>query len=350
MDLEVRSNRDGTQFSYNWAYDGGGAVYAYESTFSWNGGGTKFSYNSGHHHYGVGGAIAAYSSSVSWDGDGTEFVFNSASDGGAINVDGGSRLHWNGDGLLFRNNSGGMGGSIYSRDSSVSWDGDGTQFVSCLGSAEAGAIMAFGTDLFWDGHTQFINNSAYFGDGGAMALTLSSTVSWTGGGTHFSSNTAGGSGGAIYVRETRLWYDGNTSTTFSNNIAGGNGGALAFSYPINEFSSTALSYSYYFEDQPSFDISMVGGSFIGNEAGFDGGAIYMIEGGTTDFENVTFQSNSAGADGAVAAHGDGYRSFVGCNFLGNTVTDTGGAVETIYGYEWFESSLFEGNSAGGRRH
>lgn len=44
-------------------------------------------------------------------------------------MEGGSRLHWNGDGFRFRNNSAGLGGSIYARDSSLSWDGDGTELI-----------------------------------------------------------------------------------------------------------------------------------------------------------------------------------------------------------------------------
>lgn len=158
-----------------------------------------------------------------------------------------------------------------------------------MASAEGGVIIAFGTDLFWDGYgTQFITNSATFGDEGAMVLTLDSTVPWNGDGTYFSGNTAGSSGGAISADHTRLLCDANT--TFINNVAGGgDGGAITLAATISDSSSyygaiseSSTSFAYDSEIYPLSDFSMVDGTFIGNAAAGDGGAIYMKESGSTD--------------------------------------------------------------------
>lgn len=64
-------------------------------------------------------------------------------------------------------------------------------------------------------------------------------------------------------------------------------------------------------------------------------------------EDVTFQSNSASNGGVTAIYGTTYVLFSMCNFLGNTAT-AGGGVDTNFGSESFQFSLFEGNSAGGQ--
>lgn len=316
-------DQDGAQFRNNHA-DNGGAISAYDSTVSWNGDDTYYANNNAST---VGGAIYAASSAASWDGDGAYFEFNTAGEqGGAIYADT-STVHWNGDRFQFRNNEAENGGAISALDTSnVSWSGDGTAFIFNSGSA----IAMWRANLSWSGDgTVFSKNSGFFG--GAIAAGDSS-LSWNGEGAHFDHNSAAEQGGAIFADgDSMLSWDVNT--TFSNNEAGTDGGALALSYMGDD--TTIL--------------SIYGGAFIGNSAARGrGGATYMEQSGF-NFENVTFQSNSASVGGAVANSGVGFLSparFSRCSFVGNTAVKTGGAIETLFGAGEFRYSSFEGNSAG----
>lgn len=70
-----------------------------------------------------------------------------------------------------------------------------------------------------------------------------------------------------------------------------------------------------------------------------------------NFTDVTFQSNSASAGGAVAEYAAGGdvlnpTTFSKCVFSENVASGDGGAVDILSGYQEFVSCDFEGNSAG----
>ncbi|CAN0450864.1 unnamed protein product, partial [Ectocarpus fasciculatus] len=92
------------------------------------------------------------------------------------------------------------GGAIYAYDSTVSWDGDGTQFSSNFADVSGGAIyvMSF-SELPHVTDAVFINNRA--GNGGAVYIYAggefqdepTTTIS----GCNFSDNVADDAGGAV---------------------------------------------------------------------------------------------------------------------------------------------------------
>ncbi|CAN0186921.1 unnamed protein product, partial [Scytosiphon promiscuus] len=403
LDSTVFWDGDGTQFIDNHVggigeSGGGGAISAEDSTVSWVGNGAKFISNSASGVVGYGGAIYAIYSTVSWGGDGTQFINNSALvyEGGAIFALE-SDLRWDGDGTDFVNNYAGLhGGAISLWDSSnVSWTGDGTRFISNSADAYGGVIRAYDSIVSWYGDgTRFMSNIALNSDGGAIHLEVdselswvgdetefidnasasdggsifaweSSTVSWVGNGTRFIDNFGSGNGGAIHAEDSSVsWTGGGTefssnsaaldggaiyvisssstmpweNTTFSSNVAGQNGGAVAVS-DFDDF------YGY---------MAFVDTTFVDNRAGSAGGAIFSfnVVGSTVDFTDVTFQSNSAGgAGGAVAAYETGdsiggiAATFSRCTFSDNVANETGGATDTLTGYQEFDSCEFEGNSA-----
>jgi hypothetical protein len=98
---------------------------------------------------------------------------------------------------------------------------------------------------------------------------------------------------------------------------------------------------------------ITGCDFSGNEVAAGGGALTLEE---TDgsVTNCTFTGNDALFGGAVYAHYDlTTTAFTGCDFVGNTATDTGSSGGAVFCHEEaspsFESCYFEGNtgSAGG---
>lgn len=288
-----------------------------------------------------GGAIFADDrSGVSFRGP-TAFTGNVARGGGGGGGDGDggaifakySTLRWDGggDATFAMNSASRDGGAIYALWSDVSWKGGAnTIFADNSADGYGGAIHAHGTTASWDQHgVQFRNNQA---DNGGAITAEDSSLSWNGQGAYFNHNSAAEQGGAIFADgDSILSWD--VSTTFSNNEAEKDGGALALSYMG--------------DDTTVF--SIYGGAFISNSAARGrGGAIYVEQSGV-NFENVTFQSNSASVGGAVANSGVGYLSlarFSRCSFVGNTAVKTGGAIETLFGAGEFRYSSFEGNSAG----
>ena len=94
--------------------------------------------------------------------------------------------------------------------------------------------------------------------------------------------------------------------------------------------------------------SVSGTTFIGNTAGWNGGAIAI---GTANFfnrtlsvTNATFELNGGNWGGAIKATGTYIEVDVtGSSFLGNTATQRGGG---LYGKGTFDSCLFQENTAG----
>lgn len=325
-----------------------GSLFGGLSSASWTGT-TLFLENSADFY---GGAIEMESSTVSWSGN-TTLAYNRAKYGGAIHVAfgfgslyGGSNVSWGGGTTRFLgNNASSDGGALHLEDGAeVSWTGD-TDFVG--NSADTGGALYVETsEVSWAGRTVFVDNWAE-SSGGVIHLTNDSFVGWTGD-TEFVSNEARtGNGGVVgtasldsttaNAHESTLGVNG--TTNFVNNTCGANGGALALHGGL------------------LLDIGSVNVSFSGNFAQVAGGAVFVS---STDvgpvFTGVSFISNSAQVGGAVSAVGSGnfreensYGSdifpttFYQCEFIDNSATATGGAIESAAGQDLMDSTIFRGN-------
>eukprot|EP00903_Cladosiphon_okamuranus_P014374 g13345.t1 len=264
----------------------GGAVYALQSSVSFSGT-TSFISNTGNGNEGFGGAIfAAFDSTVSWDGDGTQFHNNSASVGGAISAAFDSTVSWDGDGTQFTSNTATYdGGAIFaSQASTVSWKGDGTQFHSNSGGGWGGAIAAeFSSTVSWKGDgTQFSSNAAFY-DGGGINIFNSSTASWDGDETQFSSNSAR-YGGAVMAFESSIVSWNGDGTHFTSNSATLDGGAIAAWYsPVVSWNGAT--------------------TFESNVAGVNGGGLHSNQcdpaSDPGNSAGATFFNNSATYGGAL---------------------------------------------------
>lgn len=340
-----------TTLAYNRAgadpYGSGGALwtmgYDGSSSASWVGT-TLFLENSASFN---GGALDVEFSSVSWSGD-TTLAYNRAGTyGGAICISGGSNASWGGGTTQFlANNSSSLGGALHVGQASVvSWTGD-TDFVGNTANT-GGALYVDNSEVSWTGRTTYVDNFAE--SSGTIHLLNGSFVGWTGD-TKFMSNKAStGDGGVVASdsldsfsnpRESTLAVHG--TTTFDNNTCGANGGALALHGGL------------------VLDIGFVNVSFVENFAQVAGGAIFVSG---TDvgpvFTGVSFISNSAQVGGAVSTVGSGnaregsyYASeepkpttFYRCQFIGNSATATGGAIESAAGQDVVDSTVFRGNEA-----
>ncbi|CAM9114240.1 unnamed protein product [Ectocarpus sp. 8 AP-2014] len=360
-----------TQFIYNDAV-GGGAIFAWESTVSWHGGSTNISYN-----VAAGGASVIYAlestvywdgddthidsnfgaifllgSTLSWDGDNTHFGSNTYL--GVIRATGGSTVSWDGDNTHFINNSAffGEGAAIAAEESTVYWDGDGTQF-SFNSASGGGAISAMNkSSVSWDGdRTNFSSNAAdcfLIECAGGSISAYDSTVSWHGDGTKFSYNVASDRGGAIFaVDKSTLSWHGN-GTNFSYNVASEHGGAIYADYSSVSWNGTT--------------------EFTRNIAGINGGALAMefgIEhlGSDTDdffwvktdgllFVNTTFIENNATFGGAVYLFNIVALYFWDAIFQSNSASSGGGAVAAYSAGDeshpiLFENCTFSNNTANG---
>lgn len=321
-----------TNFRANSATTDGGAIFATNSTVSW-GGDIAFTANSAGSN---GGAISIGSSSeISWDGQ-TIFDNNTADYGGALAILDESASAWSGN-TTFSNNVASFygGGVTISSFSTGIWSGI-TTFGGNAALKEGGGIWVFGwCEISWNGTVAFENHTS--DRGGAVHVENLATLSWNGT-TSFVNNVAYEDGGAVNAQVAYRIFSGGVTTFKNNEALDGDGGALALYGESEDVGSPYVIFS----DQTTFD---------SNRAFGNGGAIYIFEHtDTLNFEGVTFSSNSARAGGAIASIASGSEGwpseFRGCQFLGNTATETGGAVESAFGQDEYLSSHFENNSAG----
>ena len=143
----------------------------------------------------------------------------------------------------------------------------------------------------------FINNRAINSNGGALHVSGSRTVSING--NTFTNNTAGRDGGAIFLSTTSAINAGNE---FVNNTADDDGGALFVSS-----GSTANG----------------GNHFINNRASDEGGALY-ISGSSTNNDNTFINNTANDAGGAIYASGS--ITDTGNTFSSNRANNNGGAL------------------------
>ncbi|CAB1120469.1 unnamed protein product [Ectocarpus sp. CCAP 1310/34] len=259
----------------------------------------------------------------------------SASDGGVIFTNQ-PVSSLSGNTAFISNYADGSKGAIYACDSStVSWDGDGIGVFSKSARLYGGATYAENTNVSWVGEdTQFNYNSATTPEftsnfatrssGGAIGA-IDSTVYWVGEGTLFGNNSTTSDelhgGGAISAEGVANVYWVGDDTQFSDNAASLFGGAIA------TLEDSTLSWDG------------DGTQFIINYGGVGGGAIYHATG--LSFTSTTFQSNSAGNGGAVAAYDAGSdwiaMTFSRCTFSHDVASGTGGAVGVLLGYQELDS-------------
>lgn len=262
-----------------------------------------------------GGAIDVGESSRVLLSGNTAFTANSAAfNGGAIVVDVSSELSWDGNTVFSNNEATYWGGAVYVTDSSnISWGGYTT--ISNNSAQDGGGIFIYENGIgAWTGKTTFERNTANWTGGGLNVHTSSkaswtgtttfeqdvanrggamwvwdSDVSWSAGNTTFADNLAHGDGGALYATiNHRIVCDGHT--TFRNNTAAtGDGGALGLYGSMSIASFVSISGEATFTNNTAF--------------GNGGGVFSSANPAGQLFENVTFQSNSAGVGGAVATYG-----------------------------------------------
>lgn len=331
-------------FDGNDAILDGGALHVGGSSVSWLNDAT-FSQNTAGRLSAGGAVFACNSSDVSWSGP-TTFTENNSSLGGGLFAKENSSLSWSGNTTLSRNHATFSGAAIYASDgSTLSWEVD-TTFKDNLAFESGGALCIVDhSNVSWSAKTTYDNNTADFG--GAIFMGYDSTVAWNGD-TVFTSNTAHSNGGAVgsSVSDAGLGPSSmfiNGSTTFMDNRCGASGGGLAvIGALLMAFETTNITFS-------------------GNVAEVGGGAVFVSGAGIGPvFRGVRFISNSAEIGGAVYTTGTGTTRTKDergnpkpnpstsdrCEYISNTATATGGAVESGAGLDLFNNTLFKGNRAG----
>lgn len=297
--------------------------------------------------HGKGGGIYASKSSVSFDG--VAFLSNKAgANGGAVYASDGSNVSSAvGTSTTFTDNSAfdGYGGGMYLSESKVSFGG-GTEFVGNEAGQAGGAVyVTAASDMSWSGNTLISNNTCVRGGGGGIFLVNGATVRWTGD-TEFSGNYAATDGGAVASptpdpvqnpQDSTLDMGG--TTTFSRNRCHANGGGLALLGACSVSNTAHVSFAH-------------------NNAAVAGGAIFLsgLAFGPC-FADVSFIMNFAQIGGAVSLTGSGNAkntddftppcptTFDRCQFIDNTATAAGGAIESAAGHDEIVNSIFRGNSA-----
>ena len=395
-------------FLVNGSYDTaiGGAIYISFSNVSWSRE-THFSGNAALSGIGVGGALGIYKSNVSWSAE-TSFSANRAfghgGGGGALNS-ANSNVSWSAE-TSFLDNGSNSGGALDVESSSVYWSGKTTFWNNTVSSDGGALVLILGSTVSWEGETIFSENTAG-SNGGALAVSNGSDVSWSAG-TTFSFNTAfatfgvgdGGGGGACYVELSSVYWSG--ETTFSDNYSNSSGGALYIaSSDVSSYDSrTSFSHNSALVDggavfvglsldaagevvsEPS-TVDGFGGTFLNNVCSASGGALALVgevyfsawatvfEGNTAEasggavfvsdvgpgpvFVQANFTGNVSPQGGAVYSVSSGTQqveteqlatTYDECVFTGNRASRTGGAVESVAGYDDFVNSTFEGGTAG----
>ncbi len=234
--------------------------------------------------------------------------------------------------------SGGAIRSTTSKSNPVDLTVVSCEFKNNSAGSLAGAINNDGGTLKVT-NTNFLNNTAGDGHGGAIGITNTVSAEISGGGI-FKDNRSSTNGGAIYTNNSKLSVKG---YTFEGNHAD-NGGAVM----VNNGSNNGTSA-----------ITVKECTFDGNGAASQGGAIYN-GGRTVTVTDVSFGvsagNTSQGNGGAIYNAGKGTLNLVGTEknravFYGNVSTGgNGGAIcvgtgeLNIKGYEFRSNSAVNGGA------
>ena len=147
--------------------------------------------------------------------------------GGAIHAQDGSEVYFDGK-LVFANNHAVLGGAIRVENSNMSWDGhttfaNNTADGDIANGPDGGALSCSGSNMNFSGTTVFQNNSAGE-DGGAVRIGSSSTAYWHGNTSFVDNRSKNGGGGIMAADNTRVEFQG--TTVAKGNFAGTVGGGV----------------------------------------------------------------------------------------------------------------------------
>lgn len=222
--------------------------------------------------------------------------------GGAFNL-ASSKLFLEGTVIFRENISNDSGGAVYiKRDTSILISGR-TTFVSNSAERGAGIYVSSGCQVTVTGEVHFLNNTSEQ-EGGALHgadsnLTIESNPGWAP--SSFVDNRAGSLGGAIYWKgSSDEVHPVSLSGVIISHNSAENGGAMFMS----------LMTAFLFD-------SCV---FEANNASVDGGAVIIINSGSSDKVEVVstvFQDNIAGENGGALVSNDGSVTFSNSTFAGN---------------------------------
>ena len=302
-------------------------------------------------------------------GAGTQFIGNKASENfaGAIQVNGTDNLTGSNltieEGVVFQDNYAATdGGAIYNWGQVSETIKSGTKFTGNESGANGGAIYNEALVVQGDDYISRVDIN----------------------GVTFENNKAGVSGGAIYnivspYDEYSTVTDGDKTngtisadnTLFKGNSASEYGGAVYNEANANIGTGSSFVSNKVYSDNAGFGrggaIANLGGKlvvadattdsdgvqFIGNEAGYSGGAI-INEGGTATIGSGTkFAQNTATNGGAVASYAANTSIGAGAKFTGNHAASGGAIYHTAYGNEYNNGAVltvnggasFDGNYA-----
>lgn len=362
-----------TTWTHNTAGGNGGAVLVYgSSSVSWIGN-TTWSHNTA---TGDGGEVyVSGSSGVSWKGANTWHDNVAAgSFGGAVLIEYCSGVSWSGETLWMNNTAGRYGGAVNVFTSSVvSWSGNTTWAYNTVGGGSdigGGAIsVSHVQSALWSGETMWSHNIAIDGSGGAVYVDDSLDLSWDGVNT-WSHNTAlGGSGGAVFLRPFQEEISGiswSGENTWSHNTATDDGGAVCVLDTTGVYwsgnatwlnnSATSGGAIYLLRSAVLMSDTFY---FQSNTANGAGGAIMLSGVDDTVFHRTRFTANSSPRGGAVYSVSSGIKTdnagaqpaffpivYEDCLFTGNWASASGGAIESLVGYDQAFRTVFERNTAG----
>ena len=270
----------------------------------------------------------------------------SSGDGGGIHNDGGATLTLDDSAVVSNTATAGDGGGISNvgaltvSNSSVS---NNTSTNGVGGGIDNAGMLTLS-------NTTVSGNSTTDQGGGIYSSGASAVVAMTGGAVQ--GNTAAIAGGGI-------WNDGTvtlTGSTVSGNTTNGHGGGL---HNVGGASATLTNATVSNNTAPASGggiynsesaLSVVDSTFIGNQAGFCGGAIHNIgPTATLALTRTTVSGNTAGDDGGGVSNVVGAMATVTASTIsGNTATSTAGGIENGSGASLtLTNSTISGNTTTG---
>ena len=232
--------------------------------------------------------------------------------------------------ILFKDNTSvGNGGAIYCSASAIGVIYGDTTFDGNRTESNGGAIATYG--MISTNNVVFKNNYAHnMGAGAYIANSSDDLVTRivTFENTAFENNTAKNGGAiAVYASSSKLEEGGIVEVKNCDFT-----GNKAVNTSDNEVTSNVFGGAIYLTRKSTLDIA--DSDFTGNEALFEGGAIYASGESDTIIKNSTFKNNTTTSNtidkgGAVSVHSANL-DFDTVTFEGNSTTTNGGAIYVSY--------------------
>jgi predicted outer membrane repeat protein len=324
-------------FTNNMANTDGGAIYA-ESGSTVNISNSIFGLDdalSGNSATGYGGAIYATDSNTKITITNCNFKNNKGtSAGGAISTNGSVELNIS-SGSNFKNNQAGMGGCLFIDNGGTVRLNNSDFTYNSAPTGGGGVIFSDHVNTFYIDSCNFVTNLSGNTGGGALIINGSLTIS----NSTISGNTTNGlgPGGGIQCNSTGEAMI--SACKFSGNqTSSGNGGAI-YSYGKTTISACTFNGNIINEGMggavfhsTASELIIYNSLFYNNEAGGEiglGGALYVGQGTSHSFVNLTFYGNSTpeGSGGAIYFN-SGNHIVYNTVFFGNIADDNG---PNIYG-------------------